>query len=283
MGFASLNPSYEPSEQIEIFTVLPFRDLVRFRFVRGLLAAARDLRLLEVDVVAHEGLAEAVTKADVLAQRRERFGKCCRQRLGRGAVWCIGGGAGLELARHAVEPGVDLRGHVEIGIGEWLSHAVLEMGRGIAGIAHHAHHDAAIVLRPDGLDRRHRIHAVIALVAVECRRRECGRSTRVRQQPGEEVTAERGERSLAVLRGEDIRLGFRIEQRLMQMPSARQRVRQARPTHEAHQMAVPSRHLLQRAAEQHHRICGRHAALGRERELILARPEFDLQRAQRQA
>ena len=83
----------------------------------------------------------------------------------------------------------------------------------------------------------------------------------------------------------DERVGFRlpVDQRLMQMPAAGERVGKFRPAHEADQMAVPPRHLLHRRAEQHHGVGGGETQLRREGEFVLARPQLDLQRAQRHA
>ena len=68
----------------------------------------------------------------------------------------------------------------------------------------------------------------------------------------------------------------------MQVPAARHHVGQLRPAHEARVIALPAADLLHRAAEQHHGVGGREADLGLEGELALARPELDLDRAQRQ-
>ena len=56
-----------------------------------------------------------------------------------------------------------------------------------------------------------------------------------------------------------------------------------RPAHEGGVVAVALRDLLGGAAEQHHGVGGLEAGAGAERELDLARPELDLERAQRQA
>ena len=69
----------------------------------------------------------------------------------------------------------------------------------------------------------------------------------------------------------------------MQMPAAREHVRQLRPAHEGGVIAVAARDLLHGAAEQHH-VVGRLQPLARrEGELALARAELDLDRAQGQA
>src|SRR5262249_14491441 len=71
----------EISEQIEIFPVLPVADRGGIRSVGGL-AAALELGLLEVQIVAHEGLAEAGAQAGAPAQRRERLFQRRRQSRG---------------------------------------------------------------------------------------------------------------------------------------------------------------------------------------------------------
>ncbi len=68
----------------------------------------------------------------------------------------------------------------------------------------------------------------------------------------------------------------------MEVPAARHDVRQLRPAHEGGVVAVALRDLLGGAAEQHHGVGRMQAGLGAEGELDLARPELDLERAQRQ-
>src|SRR5262245_66394170 len=69
----------------------------------------------------------------------------------------------------------------------------------------------------------------------------------------------------------------------MQVPAARHDVGKLWPAHEACKIAPPPAALLHRIAEQHHRVGRRKANLRMEGELTLARPELDLDRAQRQA
>src|SRR5919201_599734 len=73
-----------------------------------------------------------------------------------------------------------------------------------------------------------------------------------------------------------------LGERLMQMPAARHDVRQFRPAHERGVIAVAPRDLLDRAAQEHHRICGRESWQRREREFELARAELHFEGAQRQ-
>src|SRR5271170_4119075 len=69
----------------------------------------------------------------------------------------------------------------------------------------------------------------------------------------------------------------------MQMPATGEYVWNSRPAHEARKIPVTAADLLHRTARQHHHV-GRLQPLARlERELALARPVFDLERAQRQS
>ena len=81
---------------------------------------------------------------------------------------------------------------------------------------------------------------------------------------------------------EGVALRLTVDQRLMQMPAARHHVRQRRPAHEAREHAVAARDLLHRGAEQDHRVGRGKPDLRPEGELALARPELDLDRAQRE-
>ncbi len=153
------------------------------------------------------------------------------------------------------------------------------MRRGVARLAEHAHHHAAAVVRPDGAVGRQRIGAV-ALVAVDGRGGEGGRTFRMLQQPGEILHAERRQ---AVLVREGVALVLTLDQRLMQVPAARHHVGQRRPAHEAGEIAVAARDLLHRRAEQDHGVGGFKAHERAEGEFALAGAELDLYRAQRQA
>src|SRR5262245_64888269 len=112
-----------PSIQLEIFALLP---LGHFEL------EAIDLGLFDRRIVVNEAVAEAGTKARARAERIERLVERLRQQLRLGLVRRVGGGPGIELAGDAVEPGDDLRGHVEIGVGCGLADAVLKMSRRIA-------------------------------------------------------------------------------------------------------------------------------------------------------
>src|SRR4051812_49427301 len=73
-----------PSRQIEIFLMLPRRDL---RGVAGLSAglgiAALDLGGLDAQMIIDEGVTEASAEAGAVVERRKRLGERLRQRLGR--------------------------------------------------------------------------------------------------------------------------------------------------------------------------------------------------------
>ena len=120
---------------------------------------ARQLGLFDVGVIVDEGGAEIFSENRVRAQRGERFAEIFRQRRRLGLVGRIGRRPGIAALRDAVEAGIDLRRHVEIGIGRGLADAVFQMRRRIARLAEHAHHDAAIVARPDRAIGRQRIGA----------------------------------------------------------------------------------------------------------------------------
>ena len=77
-------PSCMHSSEVEIFLVLPRGDV---RGVVGLTArlgiAARDLGLLDAQVIVDEGVAEAGAEAGAGLERGQRLGERLRQRLGR--------------------------------------------------------------------------------------------------------------------------------------------------------------------------------------------------------
>src|SRR5262249_40490117 len=82
---------------------------------------------------------------------------------------------------------------------------------------------------------------------------------------------------------EGVTSGFYFDQRLMQMPAARHRVRKCRTAHEAGQEPVAARDLLNGGAKQHHGVGGVEAKLRAEGEFALTRAQLDLNRAQWQA
>ena len=90
------------SEQIEIFPVLPFGDIGPLRFFRCLLAASRNLSLLDMRVIVHERVAKAGSKACVGAQHDNRLFKRSRQRFSRTSIWGVSGRAGIEPAGNTI-------------------------------------------------------------------------------------------------------------------------------------------------------------------------------------
>src|SRR5215471_8831681 len=123
-------------KQLEIFPLLPLGDL---RLV------ARDLGVLDPQVIVDEIAAEAIGEATVVAQRAQCLLEALRQLHRLCLVGRVGRRTGIEHALHAVETGEDLRGHVEIGIGGGLADPVLQPRCRIAGAAEHTHHHAAVV------------------------------------------------------------------------------------------------------------------------------------------
>src|SRR5882757_9965260 len=69
----------------------------------------------------------------------------------------------------------------------------------------------------------------------------------------------------------------------MQMPAGGDHIRKFRAAHEGRVIAMPVTDLFHGAAQQHHVVGRRQARRRLERELALARTEFDLDRSQRQA
>src|SRR5258706_276181 len=105
------------SEQLEIFALLPLRHLE---------VEAGELGLLDVREIIDEGVAETGAEARARAQRRDRLAERPRQQRRRVVVGRLGRLAGIEASGDAVEPGDDLRGHVEIRVRRRLADAVLE-------------------------------------------------------------------------------------------------------------------------------------------------------------
>src|SRR5260370_18064001 len=69
----------------------------------------------------------------------------------------------------------------------------------------------------------------------------------------------------------------------MQMPAGGERIREFWAAHEGRVKTVPMGDLLYGAAKQHHGVGGLEPFSRCEGEFALARPEFDLDRSQRQA
>src|SRR5215469_12928474 len=110
--------------------------------------------------------------------------------------------AGVEIAVDTIEPGVNLRSHIEIRIGERFAAAILKMGPWIALLAYDPHHGAAVVLGPYRLDRSYRVDALIPPIAIDRRRREHTRRTGIGQQSGQKFASEWREHVFFVLRYE---------------------------------------------------------------------------------
>src|SRR6478736_6444970 len=97
------------------------------------------------------------------------------------------------------------------------------------------------------------------------------------------MTAERAQDFAASLRCKGVLAACAGYDRLMQMPAGREYIRESWAAHEGRVITVPMADLLHGAAKQHHGVGGLEPQRRLERELALARPEFDFDRAQRQA
>src|SRR6185503_7700239 len=105
------------SKQIEILALLPFAYLE---------VETRDLGFLDGAVVVYERLAEGLAQSFVFAQAVQRFGQRARQDLGLGLVGRVGRRRQRQLARDAVQPGVDLGGEIEVRVGRRLAGAIFQ-------------------------------------------------------------------------------------------------------------------------------------------------------------
>ena len=102
------------------------------------------------------------------------------------------------------------------------------------------------------------------------------------QQAGQIATTECAQRRAIVFRHQGILAAGARHDRLMQVPSGREQVRQFRPAHKGRMMAMAPGDLLHGAAEQHHGV-GRDETRRRcKRKFALARTKLDLDRSQRQ-
>ena len=111
---------------------------------------------------------------------------------------------------------------------------------------------------------------------------KAGGRARMRQQPAQIIFADSREH-VGVIEGESVASGFGFDQRLVQMPAARHRIRKGRPAHEARQKSMAAGDLFNSGAEQHHRVGAVQAQLRAEGKFALARAELDFDRAQWQA
>ena len=103
------------------------------------------------------------------------------------------------------------------------------------------------------------------------------------QQPCQIAAAERAQQLAIVFRHEGILAAGARHDRLMQVPSGREHVRQFWPAHEGRVIAMAAGDLLHGAAKQHHGVGRRKPGHRRKCEFALARAELDLDRPQRQA
>src|ERR1044072_6585154 len=101
----------------------------------------------------------------------------------------------------------------------------------------------------------------------------------MREQAAEKIPAD-GREYVAIIKRERIDPPLLLDQRLMQMPATRDDVRQSRAAHEGGEIAVAARNLLHRRANQDHVVGRRKADLRAERELALARAEFNFDHPQ---
>src|SRR5258708_21788132 len=97
------------------------------------------------------------------------------------------------------------------------------------------------------------------------------------------MTAERAQDFAASFRCKGVLAACAGYDRLMQMPAGREHVRESWAAHEGGVKTVPMADLLHGAAKQHHGVGGLKPHCRIERELTLARTEFDFDRAQPQA
>ena len=133
-----------------------------------------------------------------VVQGVEPFAQARRQ-LRAGRVRRVGLEAGLEPALQPVEAGVDLRRHIQVGVGHRLADAVLDARRRVAAGAEHAQHRAAVVAAPGERLRRHRVRTKAA-EAVHRGRAERGHAATVREQAAEPVRADVGQRRARIAR-----------------------------------------------------------------------------------
>ena len=181
--------SAQASEQVEIFLLLPARDLCGVSVFLG--AEARNLGVLDPDEIIHEVCRRRRSRKHALSRSAaKRFAEIFGIISASVSYGVSADGPGRSSSRDAIHPAGDLRREIEIRIGRRLADAVFQMCRRIALLADHPHHHAAIVLPPDHPVGRERIGAV-ALVAVHRRRGERRRGPRIGEQPGEPVLAER--------------------------------------------------------------------------------------------
>ena len=200
-----------------------------------------------------------------------------------GAVGLLVERTRVGLVPDPVEPGDDLRRHVEVGVGGGLADAVLDVGGLVARPADDPDGGPPVLERPRRPVRGEGV-GLEPLVAVDRRRGEHARPVDVGEHAAGELAAQGGDRLLVVVTvGERVLSAVDRAQRLMKMPAAREEVGQRRPAHERGVIAEPPAHLLGRRPEQEH-VVGRGQTQGRvEGELALPRAPLVLHRPQRKA
>src|SRR5437773_2871433 len=163
------------SEQIEVFAVFP---VAHFEVEAG------DLGFLDRAVVVDELLTKAAFQASIAFQGDERFAQGAGEKIRLRLVGRVGAGRQCELAIDAVEPRVDLRSEVEVGIRRRLADAVLDARSRVARPADDAQHGAAVLLAPGDAVGRERI-GTVSLITVDRWRAERARCPCVRKEAGE--------------------------------------------------------------------------------------------------
>src|SRR3954465_12380711 len=99
------------------------------------------------------------------------------------------------------------------------------------------------------------------------------------QQPGEILTAERAEEFTAILAHERVVAPCARHDRLMQMPTGCEHVRQPRPAHEGRVITVAMADLLHGATKHNHGVGRLEPDRRSESEFALARAELDFDRS----
>src|SRR4051812_15949597 len=108
-----------PSDAAEVFAALPVI------LVLGV-GVALDFSLFDVDEVVNESVAESRHQSRVGFQGLQCLAQAGGDFLGAAAIRRVGGRRSLEAARDAVQPGVNLRGQVEIRVGSGLAQSVFD-------------------------------------------------------------------------------------------------------------------------------------------------------------
>src|ERR1700685_3585983 len=175
--FLSLRPaaSWPPGQssvELEVLAHLPVADVLPLsgRVLGNSRVVPDQLGALHLDQVVDQRVPEGLAEEGVLLQRADGTGQRCREhRVLRYIRICLDRRGRLKLPAHAIKPGGDVRGHVEVGVGGRLAHPVFHVAVGIAGRALDADQGAAVLYRPAHPVGGERVRPV-ALVAVDRRR-----------------------------------------------------------------------------------------------------------------